>query len=360
MLRKTALALAALLAAVVAGELAYRAFSPRADELAERVADLREYLDGGQRFFAPNPYTGFVLAAGDHDSPAPHPLGWGFRREKTPGVPRIACLGASTTQEGYPEELQLVLLEEGRLAEVMNWGVSGWTSMETMINWFVNVQDHDPDVVVVHLGGNDVAPRKVAGFRPDYAHFRRPWSEPRLSRWSRALCRISDFWAGRVVEGHGFALADFVNRRGVLAADRRADPGGDLTPDTAQPFRRNIATICEHALATGRTPILVTMPSQPDPASPDRQRAEEGLMLQGLREHNAILRELAEELGLLLVDAAAACEADPERWSATFTDLVHQTREGRRLKARLVADALQAVELPPVPPELSSTLRNDR
>ena len=357
MLRKLALALAALLATAVAGELAYRTFSTRADELAEPVAKLRQYLESGHRLFAPHPYTTFVLASGDHDSAAPDPLGWGFRRAKTPGVPRIACLGASTTQEGYPDELQLMLFEEGRLAECMNWGVSGWTSMETMINWFVNVQDYEPDIVIVHLGGNDVAPRKVAGFRPDYGHFRQPWSEPRFSWWSSALCRVSDFYAGHVVEHQGFDIADFVNRSGVSREDRRNDPGGDLTPDTAHPFRRNIATVCEHALATGRTPVLMTMPWQPDAASPHRERAE-GLLLQGLVEHNAILRELADELGLLLVDAAAACESRPELWSPTFTDLVHQNREGRRLKARLVADALQAVELPPVPAELRGASRD--
>ena len=62
---------------------------------------------------------------------------------------RIACLGGSTTEAGSPGELQLFLDERAEPGsfDVLNFGVSGWASTHSLINYLLNVLPR-PDSVV--------------------------------------------------------------------------------------------------------------------------------------------------------------------------------------------------------------------
>src|SRR5262249_2971880 len=97
--------------------------------------------------------------------------------------PRVVCLGGSTTEGGnssgrrgsYPYLLERTLeARTGRDFEGFDAGMSGWTSAEMLITWFLTMQDFAPDVVVLHAAVNALEPRFQRDFLPDYSLWRHP------------------------------------------------------------------------------------------------------------------------------------------------------------------------------------------
>ena len=72
--------------------------------------------------------------------------------------------------------------------EVLNCGVPGYTSIESLVNLELRLLELDPDVVLIYHGINDARMVQGRGWRADYTHVRRSWRDPReqvspLSRW---------------------------------------------------------------------------------------------------------------------------------------------------------------------------------
>ena len=338
-------ALVATLLGALIGEAAFRLLEPRLGVDRERLARFRDFVTtGGETaLYEPRPH---VLYARPRGLPGVNSLGFSDdepNMTKPPGVLRVACLGSSTTEGGNPQGREgsypyfLKAAIEARLkqpVEVLNFGMSGWTSAEEMVHYFLVVQDYAPDVVVIHEAPNDVEPRNWPGFRRDYSHYRRPWRELRYSAPYRLLARWSDAFAA-------YASRD-ASVFGLQAVVVRPPDGafgfanGTLPPETAAPFKRNVRTIADHVRWHGGRVLLATMPF-------DTARAETFPMFRaGLLDHNRILRELAVADGLVLVDLEALARRDPSPLRGMFLDLVHVTPQGNRWKAERIAEALAA------------------
>lgn len=333
--RRALLALAAALAALVAAELVVR-LAPETFGLPPTWNSVR----AGAPAFEPRPHLLYA-----HRSGADGVNARGFRAPewpagRDPATLRIACLGASTTESGndgghpasYPFFLERgldQLLEHSgsdRRVEVINLGMAGWTTAETLVHWFLAAKDLAPDLVLIHHAANDVAPRLWPGFRSDYAHYRRPWS----------------------LRGPGGPLAGSALATALLGAPPEPtlddvvvrpnpDESGELAPEGRDAFRRNVASIARDAVAGGATVGLVTLPLAPrerfDAASLEPWRA-------GIAEHNAVLRELAAEGGFLLIDLAREAEAGHALLDGAWIDLVHLTPDGNLWKALAIGAAL--------------------
>lgn len=83
-----------------------------------------------------------------------------FIKDKTPGVLRIACIGDSVTfgrpETAYAIELQIELNERlGRPVEVMNFGVTGYTSFQGRKLLPLVLAEYKPDMVYMMYGWND-------------------------------------------------------------------------------------------------------------------------------------------------------------------------------------------------------------
>jgi lysophospholipase L1-like esterase len=215
--------------------------------------------------------------------------------------------------------------------EVLNFGMAGWTTAETMVNYFLVVQDYAPDVVVIHEAANDVDPRRWPGFRADYSHYRKPWGEVHYSLLYRLLVRFSDiFAASQMRDPSAFDIAAVVTRvpNGPLR-----DGGGTLPPETAVAFRRNVETIAEHVRLHGGHAVLATVPYDP-------QAVGLAVYRNGIDDNNRILRELCRKDGFILADVDARGRERPGGTHPFFLDLVHMTPEGNRFKAEVIADAV--------------------
>jgi lysophospholipase L1-like esterase len=340
-------ALAATLVTAVALEGGFRLVEGRLGVDRDRLQRFRALVThGGETaLYEPRPH---VLYARPRGRDGINSLGFNddeFPRNKRPALVRIACLGSSTTEGGnpdgregsYPYFLHRILEQKGRAVEVMNFGMSGWTSAEILVNYVLTVQDFAPDVVVIHEAANDVEPRNWPGFRSDYSHYRKPWTEPQHSFPYRLLVRVSDVAAAlamRRTEAFGLQAVVVRPPDGPFTF---AD--GRLPPETATAFRRNIRTIAEHARLRGARVVLATMPY-------DAARAAAlPVYRSGIDEHNQILRDLAQEGGFVLVDLAALAQRSPEGLRPHFLDLVHVDAEGNRWKAEAIAGALEAQAL---------------
>ncbi len=301
-------------------------------------------VEGEHPQLAPNAYTGYRL------SPTrPNVNSWGFyghewKVQKPAGWLRVACLGGSTTAapgppHAYPSHLQRALSEmTERRVEVMNCGVPAWTTAETLVNYFLLVQDFEPDVVVIHHASNDVMARLWPDFRSDYAHYRVTWRDPEIGALTRFFVKYSDLGASISLRGADKFIDPIMNRdlpeSYVLAKE-------DLVPATRGSYLRNIKAVAEHVRGRGALPVIVTQPSYP--VSDDRRDWD--WLPAGIAEHNEALRKLAADEGYLLVDVARDWGARPEEVREHFLDIVHMTSEGNREKAQAIAEALREAEV---------------
>lgn len=336
-MRAAGVSLAVLALLCLLCEVGFRVLAPAA--LLEPLHGLRRHLlTGLMNGWEARAYTVYQRP---RDSVFGNSFGFNdtqWTGERTPGVPRIACLGGSTTEGGnsagrkgsYPFLLEQVLEERtGRDFEVFNTGISGWTTNEMLVAWFLTIQDLQPDVVVLHEAVNDLEPRFRPDFRPDYSHWRVPLQTHPAKGIERLLVRSDLYLYFQMRGGHAPEILDVTTN-----PLRELEPllsEGKLPRATSLPFRRNILSIVRSARADGREVVLLTLP--PGPA------IQGEFWRYGIAENNQHLRDICAEQGLRLADAERVFAARPEL-AAQFVDGVHVEPPGNRVKAELVADAL--------------------
>jgi len=327
-------------------EAGFRVAEERLGFDSARIRGLRDFAwSGGETAtFEPRAHILYALRRGTAGVNSLGFMDVEHSRQRAPGVPRIACLGSSTTESGnpadregsYPHFLSATLLRRlGRPVDVLNFGMSGWTSVETMVNYFLTVQDFEPDIILLHEIVNDTDPRIWPGFRRDYSHYRRPWEIVRYSWPMRLLVQVSDVAAALELRRHMWDLGI----RGAVSYDPRGGwvfPNGGFVSGTLEPFERNTRSLAEHARLRGARVVLVTMPY-------DHGRAEEPLNRayhRGLDEQNQLYRDLARREGFELVDLDGAERTQPTDLAGQFLDLVHLTPKGNRWKAERIGEYL--------------------
>jgi len=338
--RLGASALSFLLALLLA-EGAVRLLGPSLGLDPERVAAYRAFVRDGVSDYEPRPHTVFARTRGR--GPLFNSQGFTSHEwslEKRPGTLRILCLGGSTTEGGnqyledgsYPGMLERELREGlGVPVEVMNAGISGWTTAETTVAWFLILQDYRPDLVIVHHAINDSRPRSWPGFQPDYSHWRKPWDPPRHGALHRLLARWSDLYVALVLERK---LPDVESITTLPLRGRlERGPDGWMDPATAAPFERNVRSIGESAERNGAAVALMTMPLDPDTQTGAKE------LVYGTHEHNEILRELCREHGWILMDAERELPLD-RRSRGAFVDICHLLPRGNLIKAQVATRAL--------------------
>ena len=352
--RKVAITLACLLAGPFVTELGFRLFERPLGVDAKELHDFRRILlDGTLPQYEPRAHVVFARPRNvpRYNSEGFSDVEWTVAR--TPGVPRILCVGASTTEGGnpegrearYPTQLERLLERRtGRDFEVMSAGVAGWTTAEMLVSWFLTLQDYAPDVVVLHEAIADVHPRLRKDFRPDYSHWRIPLTPPPTNSLTRVLARWSDLYLYRRLRRDG--VPDIAGL--TTSVPRGTDPltrEGRLSAETARPFVRNLDSIGSSARAQGATVVLMSLPTKPhhDPL--------QAFWDYGVAENNRNMGTLAAEKGYVFVDAAAYFAEHAELVNPQFRDYVHLTGKGNQIKAELVADALEREWLPKLSPD---------
>jgi lysophospholipase L1-like esterase len=326
-------------------------------------------VEGGARLlerFALKPAERAALVLPYHEIPyQPHPyLNWenqpsrtcrdgerhnalGFRGLERPvtkpqGAFRVACLGGSTTYTQrvrepatYPAQLEVFLKQKlaGRTIEVLNAGVKGYTSAESLQNLLFKVLDYEPDAIVVYHAVNDFYPRTYPGFRPDYLHCRTVWvgTDIEKNAWLGLLESSAVFRFTRL------RTTDYAQRGGLYYwiydphRDRTSLDAG-LADTTTAAFEANLRAICRIAGARGIACVIASQAQnlvsdftpKPNPAPIDQM--------------NAAARRVATEEGAFFVDAAQGFPQTEGLFDKN--DVVHMQADGAKELARRIGQGM--------------------
>lgn len=263
---------------------------------------------------------------------------------RRPGEVRVAALGGSTTagpslapDERYPEQLQRLLTAAGLDATVFNGGQNWWTTRHSLAHYVTHVRHWHPDVVIVMHAINDLyrsfsPPDYAIGEYDDlYGHFygaaiqgARP---PSFFRFllARPLRLMDEQW-----------FRPWRRHEVTMPLDRFV---------SVVPFERNLRTLVAVVRGDGAEPVLMTQPSLfSDQPAPDERAVmrfgEEfcrsatgiftseypsaGALRAAMDAYNGVVRRVAAELGVTLVDLDAGVPRDLQH----FIDDVHYSPAG--------------------------------
>ncbi len=262
-------------------------------------------------------------------------VGDDFFYYKPSNVIRVACLGESTTADGYPKFLEKYLNENSNLGqyhfEVYNFGHGYWTTNHSVANFALNVIDFSPDFVVIHHGWNEDKIRNFpAGeFRGDYSHRFKVFNPPFVP--DRYVIRVSAIY--RYFKFMYDKSPAWMSLGGSIDKVTYKSPGDYRNYRELVPYQRNLNSIVNMALANNIKVVFATIPVSTDSniASVDSRP--------NIIQCNAITRTVSEKYknSISLVDLDA--ELTGKR-NDIFVDLAHINDEGRVLKAKFIGNAI--------------------
>lgn len=323
--------------------------------------------DADTVLYSPHHYLNYVTTPNYDDGVNRH-NSLGFRgpevaMPKPPGVFRIVAIGESTTysikvhdwREAYPAVLERILREDYGYSsvEVVNAGVGGYDTHESLINLEFRVLDLRPDLLLIYHGHNDIHTRLVDPkvYRGDNIGRRRQWDLTGAGVWQLRLPSVLlRYLAINLGLVKPLTLDEIVSRQDCCVVRNPDEPYSDLgglTPREALQanppiyFERNLRNMVAIARTGGSNVLLMTFAVNPNEwgigATEYYQEAT--------REHNDVIVRLSRELNVPVFDFASAMPLDPAYWVGS----IHYSAEGEVVHARLIANYLiEAGLLPPL------------
>lgn len=278
-----------------------------------------------------------------------------FSREKPADTLRVVLMGASTiyglsvTDRDTAAVLALRQLKEalpGRALEVINAGVPGWTSEDTLLNLDDRILELSPDYVVVMDGRNEMFPQTYNHYVDNYDHFRIADDEAlrlqyvglkrlfRISRTALILAARYPNWFNLPphFENPVFGRVRLENRPTVEEIQRHS-----VDPSRHRAFESNLRAWVARSRAGGATPIFSTMVFYPPDLKlglllpEDSNRSDLGRVVE---RNNEIVRRLSRELEVPLIEGNSLSRP------GLLTDDCHFNQAGEREFARLVSDMI--------------------
>lgn len=273
---------------------------------------------------------------------------YGFRgpeieTPKPEGRFRIVTIGGSTTytvevrdwRKDFARQLEKSLKEDYQYnnIEVINAGLGGWNSWESLLNLQLNVLDVQPDLIIVYHNINDIEARLVHpdSYSSDGSGRRQQWNKrgiplPLQSTVVRMLTRINPSRLGL-----------FVDAPTSVGATR--DPGyipklggsSDETLERNQPFyfernlRNMIAIAKEHNIKIMFATWAYTGEFSDRASLPYFQRE--------FKVHDALIQQVGKTHDIPVYNFTAEMPKDKKYWA----DGRHVNEEGAALKGKLFA-----------------------
>lgn len=271
--------------------------------------------------------------------------------KKPTDVTRFFMLGGSTTYDmagpdgnhtGDFLNRELSLAHPIRKFEVINAGVANYNSLQSVINAVSHIIDFRPDIIIFMHGINDAALRLLDDYRTDYSSHNIPFIYPKPKLWEK-LASLSLLFSYRTNYDNPWFPAKitcleefsvnpdlikkhFKNKQVILDEESP----GNLNHNSSYAFKRNILSMIALSKVHGFKLLLCTLPFSL-PREKDRGRAT--------AEHNNIVRELATQYELPLVDLDSFFSSQKD----LFLDDMHMTIKGQELKAEKIAKTISSI-----------------
>lgn len=266
---------------------------------------------------------------------------------KPRGTYRIVSLGGSTTystgtshEEAYPAVLQSVLRADYGYSqvEVVNAGVSGYTSWEILANFAFRILELEPDMLIYYGAVNDLVVRErlsndcYRGLNPQRGlnGNRGLFVERNAELPASALYRVAAILLGWMSNPLSLDAAFEPSR-----VNCDPDPGATKLADrlelnTPIYYERNIRNLMTLALANNVQPVISSWVYNGEADRPQLWR-------QSIAEHNDVTRRIAADMGIPYIDLAAEFPVNSSYWEL---DGIHLVAAGAYEQASRYAAAL--------------------
>lgn len=314
--------------------------------------------------YSSHPYLPFVLRD-SHATPNGRYSNnsYGFRGKefdivKPAGVFRIVAVGASTTygvvnsdQNTYPAQLERIIRESGyKNVEVLNAGVTGYTTTETFINFYLRVLNLSPDMIIFYQARNDVFPQAFNGYVPDFAHYRRSdYSFGSTNYVHKYLFRFSHLfmWLSTRRGGlFGWSTRDENPHYGTVKFENRPTNSEiliNLSNDRVwATYRNNIESIISLSKQNGDIKVVLStyafLKEKFNSGIIERDEAILPALEKQIDKANDIVRQLAVDYQLTLVDTAKELE---EKLDDYLVDDCHFNDRGQEARGKLIFNAIE-------------------
>lgn len=264
---------------------------------------------------------------------------------KPAGRIRLAFLGASAVfgsdlpndEATWPHKIteQLRAHYPQHSFDYINATAPGYTAKSNLKSLERRVAQHEPDIVVIYTGGNDLTGNTRA--------------EARKNGWQGSFGDAQLSWAANystliyLVEKNLIILA---TQQEARAEKRRIELS---TAAVAEPFRESLIPLVRKAQEIADQVVLVTLSYRIRPEHDQAERESAGvttlyympfLSLQGIIDHVAAYNQTITEVGRLTGAIVIGGEHDIPGTEAYFLDSVHLTERGSARMAKRIADAL--------------------
>ena len=276
-----------------------------------------------------------------------------------PDTLRILALGGSTTwgylldkpEYAWPSQLQNILNNKlvsnisYKRVQVINGGLNYGTSAELLLHYLFRDRYLTPDIVIIHTGGNDIAPLLYHNYKPDYSDFRPGWNSPvhRLRKGETFLIKHSNiiklfyaFWLGDSV------ALPYVNKQAKSLKLTEDYYVQNAIKNVPVGFERNLDLLLRNIIADGAVPVLF-----PFVLSSDRifnnlepEAAKRADYTKKIRKASAIALEKNKEVMIKLSEKyqVPLFDLPVDRIAVEyFLDHCHLSKEGENLKATFLA-----------------------
>ena len=247
---------------------------------------------------------------------------------------RIFTVGGSTTygvslpnEATYPATLKNLLQVDFPQVEVVNAGVQAYASPDTLANFTYRILDDKPDMLIIYHAVNDVVIRLVDPAQYNGANPARGIWQNNAQVSSSALYRFVTINLG-LTKSPGY-LDSLLRTDTQTCSDPAYCSEWDMTPqqllDANPPiyFERNLRNLITLAQANDVQVVLSTWAYFPDAVN-NFEYMTRPHMQSGVAEHNEIIRRIAAELDLPLIDLAETMPVDDTLWQ----DGLHMTPAG--------------------------------
>lgn len=192
---------------------------------------------------------------------------------KAPLTIRILALGGSTTygtgvskpEDAWPEQLQTMINQSlssnsNYKVEVINAGLPWGSSAELLNHYIFRDRYLNPDIVILHTGGNDMGPLKHDNYTPEYTHWRsiksgsgnflRP-GEAHIIRASNIIKLLYSYWYQNI----GYATKSaYIHTKGsaTLTNEQAAN---NIANNMPVGFSRNLSLLIRNIKQDGAIPV---------------------------------------------------------------------------------------------------------
>jgi lysophospholipase L1-like esterase len=274
---------------------------------------------------------------------------WGFNAAAPPpeppdGAKRILCVGSSTTEYGYPRELQTLLNESAPgLFEVINAGMSGAFDINIFMNYALVWHKLKPDMVIIESNVNS-ALRNPAPYRIS-------------DSLAQPVQNFASIHRGAYVKRGmaSYALLTGTARYLLTREPRRQHP----SEDGLEAYRDILTALIKNIIGSNATPVLATydyaLTTKDKKGRFSKEFYERIIVfyrslvynftvegaLETFEAQNEILRQLSHEFGLPLIETVG----EVPKMDEYFLDGAHHSPEGNKYIAHAVAKALLSREL---------------